>query len=46
LIVEDSGIGIPKKIQGKIFERFEQVNKSLTRNYEGSESACRYQKVS
>lgn len=36
IVVEDTGIGIPKNVQEKIFERFEQVNKSLTRSYEGS----------
>lgn len=34
--VKDSGIGIPKEKQQLIFERFIQVDKSLTRNHEGS----------
>lgn len=34
--VKDTGIGIPKDKQELIFERFRQVDKSLTRNYEGS----------
>ena len=34
--VEDNGIGVPKDIQDKIFERFVQADKSLRRNYEGS----------
>lgn len=35
LIVKDNGIGIPKDKQQRIFKRFEQVDKSLTR-HEGS----------
>lgn len=34
--VKDSGIGIPKEKQDIIFDRFRQVDKSLTRNHEGS----------
>ena len=34
--VKDSGIGIPKEKVGIIFERFRQVDKSLTRGHEGS----------
>lgn len=34
--VKDDGIGIPKDKQKSIFNRFEQVDKSLTREYEGS----------
>jgi len=34
--VKDSGIGIPKDKYNTIFDRFRQVEKSLTRNYEGS----------
>ncbi|MGH4123675.1 MAG: PAS domain S-box protein [Clostridium sp.] len=34
--VKDTGIGIPKEKQKLIFERFIQVDKSLTRNKEGS----------
>lgn len=34
--VKDSGIGIKKEDLAIIFERFRQVNKSLTRNNEGS----------
>lgn len=34
--VKDTGIGIPKNMQDKIFERFVQVDKSLSRNTEGS----------
>lgn len=32
----DTGIGIPNDLQEKIFERFRQVELSLTREYEGS----------
>lgn len=34
--VKDTGIGIPKEKQNLIFERFMQVDKSLSRNREGS----------
>lgn len=34
--VKDMGIGIEKKYLSNIFERFEQVDKSLSRNSEGS----------
>lgn len=34
--VKDTGIGIPKNKQKMIFERFRQVNKSLSREHEGS----------
>ncbi|WBW98282.1 sensor histidine kinase [Oceanirhabdus sp. W0125-5] len=34
--VEDNGIGIPKDKQKIIFERFAQVDKTLTRNKDGS----------
>jgi two-component system CheB/CheR fusion protein len=34
--VKDSGIGIRKDKQAIIFDRFRQVDQSLTRNYEGS----------
>ena len=34
--VEDTGIGIPKEKIDIIFDRFRQVDKSFTRNYEGS----------
>ncbi|QUH25568.1 PAS domain S-box protein [Serpentinicella alkaliphila] len=36
IVVKDSGIGIPKEKQDIIFERFVQVDKSLTRRHEGS----------
>lgn len=36
ITVKDTGIGIPKDKQEIIFERFHQVNKSLTRENEGS----------
>lgn len=36
ITVSDTGIGIPKDKQKVIFERFIQVDKSLTRNKEGS----------
>jgi len=34
--VKDTGIGIPKELFEKIFDRFVQVEKSLTRDYEGA----------
>lgn len=34
--VEDTGIGIPKEEQNVIFDRFRQVERSLTRSHEGS----------
>ena len=34
--VKDSGVGIPREKQDMIFERFRQVDKSLTRDHEGS----------
>jgi PAS domain S-box-containing protein len=34
--VEDNGEGIPKEKQEYIFDRFAQVDKSLSRNFEGS----------
>ena len=34
--IEDTGIGIPRDKLDLIFERFRQVDKSLTRNHEGS----------
>jgi PAS domain S-box-containing protein len=34
--VKDTGIGIPKEKQAAIFEKFVQVDKSLSRNREGS----------
>lgn len=34
--VKDTGIGIPEDKQEFIFERFRQVDKSLTRDHEGS----------
>lgn len=34
--VKDSGIGIPETMKEKVFERFVQVDKSTTRNREGS----------
>jgi two-component system CheB/CheR fusion protein len=34
--VEDKGIGIPEDKLGHLFERFTQVDKSLTRPHEGS----------
>jgi signal transduction histidine kinase len=34
--VKDDGIGIPEKMQKKIFERFQRVDTSLSRKSEGS----------
>ena len=34
--IKDTGIGIDKDMQDKIFERFTQVDQSVTRQYEGS----------
>ena len=34
--ISDTGIGIPKEEQSKIFDRFYQVNNSSTRRYEGT----------
>jgi len=34
--VKDTGIGIPKDKQDNIFDRFQQVDKSMTKQYEGS----------
>jgi len=36
LAVQDSGIGIPKDLQAKVFERFYQVDGSLKRQYGGA----------
>ncbi|WP_207652902.1 AAA family ATPase [Anaeromicrobium sediminis] len=36
IVVKDTGIGIPESKQKMIFERFRQVDKSFTRNSEGS----------
>lgn len=36
ITVEDNGIGIPKEKLNIIFDRFRQVDKSFTREYEGS----------
>ncbi|MFZ5989146.1 MAG: sensor histidine kinase [Bacillota bacterium] len=36
IIVSDTGIGIPKDMLDNIFERYSQVNSSLTREIEGS----------
>lgn len=35
IAVQDTGIGIPKELQPRIFERFFQVDSSLTRQYGG-----------
>ncbi|NTW84382.1 MAG: response regulator, partial [Chlorobiaceae bacterium] len=34
--VEDTGIGIPPEMANRIFDRFRQLDNSLTRNHEGS----------
>lgn len=34
--VSDTGIGIPEDFRDKIFERFTQVDSTITRNYEGA----------
>jgi response regulator RpfG family c-di-GMP phosphodiesterase/signal transduction histidine kinase len=36
LIVEDTGIGIPENMRGAIFDRFSQVDGSLSRAHEGT----------
>ncbi len=36
IIVQDTGIGIPKDKQTSIFERFTQIDNSLSRNADGS----------
>jgi len=36
IIVSDSGIGIPKEKQDKIFDRFYQVDNNLSKGYEGT----------
>lgn len=36
IVVKDDGIGIPYDLQEKVFERFEKVDKSISRNSEGS----------
>jgi diguanylate cyclase (GGDEF)-like protein len=36
LSVKDSGVGIPRSEQGRIFERFYQVDGSVTRSHEGT----------
>lgn len=36
IAIKDDGIGIPPELQEKVFERFEKVDKSTSRNSEGS----------
>jgi signal transduction histidine kinase len=36
IVVEDTGIGIPKEERSKLFKPFEQLDGSLSRNHEGS----------
>ncbi len=36
IVIEDTGIGIPEEKLNVIFDRFRQIDKSFTRNYEGS----------
>ena len=36
IIVKDTGVGIPEEKQDHIFERFTQIDNSLTRNADGS----------
>lgn len=35
VVVEDTGIGVPKEMQGFVFEKFAQVDGSATRRYGG-----------
>ena len=44
LEVIDNGIGIPEKVQSRIFKRFYQVDSSQTRAYEGSDWASLWRK--
>jgi len=36
ITVKDTGIGMPQKVLKNIFDRFKQVESSMTRQYEGS----------
>lgn len=36
ILIEDTGIGMPKDKLDTIFDRFRQIDKSFTRNHEGS----------